>query len=281
MNNETGFIKLSRKVFSNGLWNQNRTFSDWEAWIDLIQSARFEPNVGVVNVGVASIELHRGQLVGSVRYLAQRWTWGERKVRVFLSCLRKNGMVETDTVSGHTVITLVNYDKYNSSSEDTPKSTPKDTDNSQLLKELSESVTQLRTQLRTQQEIIANLGHSKDTKNKKEKNNKILPNGSTKDGDPDGSPAHSPLFPVDESNPNPSFIAFVGWVAKNVPYCANPKNWEHGITQQEFERLRDKFGYDSKSIARTLAEIENRKDKRKTYTNLYRTTLNWLKNSTR
>lgn len=277
MNNETGFIKLSRKAFSGGLWTMKRTFSDWEAWIDLIQSARFEPNVGVHNVGVASIELHRGQLVGSVRYLAQRWTWGERKVRVFLSYLRKNGMVETETVSGHTVITLVNYDKYNSSGEDTPK----DTDNTLLLKELSDSVTQLRTQLRTQQEIIENLGHSKDTKNKKEKNNKTLSNESAKDGDPDGSPAHSHLFPIDESNPNPSFIAFIDWVTKNVPYCANPRNWEHGITQQEFERLRDKFGYESKSIARTLAEIENRKDKRKTYTNLYRTTLNWLKNSTR
>ena len=281
MDNSAGFIKLSRKAFSNNLWNQNRTYSDWEAWIDLIQSARFEPNVGIVNVGVASIKLQRGQLAGSIRYLAQRWTWGERKVRVFLAYLRKNDMIETETVSGHTVITLVNYDKYNSSCDDTPKDTPKDTDNTRLLKELADSVTQLRTQLRTQQEIIGNLGHSEDTKNKKEKNNKTFPNGNAKDGDPDGSLALSLMFPSDESNPNPAFIAFAEWVGKNVPYCANPKNWEHGITQQEFERLRDKFGYDSKSIARTLAEIENRKDKRKTYTNLYRTTLNWLKNATR
>lgn len=273
MNNETGFIKLSRKAFSGGLWAMKRTFSDWEAWIDLIQSARFEPNVGVYNVGVASIELHRGQLVGSVRYLAQRWTWGERKVRVFLSYLRKNGMVETETVSGHTVITLLNYDKYNNSSEDTPKDTPKDTGNAQLLRELSESVTQLRTQLRTQQEIIANLGHSKDTKNKKEKNIKILSNESTKDGDPDGSP----MFPHDGSNK--SFLILVEWMATHTPYCSDPSHWSHGMSQKEFESLTGRYGFEPNQVAKTIAEIENRKDLRKKYSNLYLTTLNWLKRS--
>lgn len=37
-----GYIKLSRKFFSNDMWNEARTFSSCEAWLDLIQSARFE-----------------------------------------------------------------------------------------------------------------------------------------------------------------------------------------------------------------------------------------------
>lgn len=281
MQNDFGFIKLSRKVFSGELWALKRTFSDWEAWIDLIQSARFEPNVGIYNVGVASIELSRGQFVGSVRFLAQRWSWGERKVRVFLSYLRKNNMVTTETVSGHTVITLLNYAKYNDSSEDIPEDIPKDTardtakdtDNTQAIKELTESVTQLRTQLRTQQEIIENLGHSKDTKKKKDKNNKIFPNGNTKDGDPDGSP----MFPHDGKNL--LFAKLIEWMAEKTPYCYNPTNWSHGMTQKEFEALTGRYGFEPKLIAKTIADIENRKDLRKKYANLYLTTLNWLKRS--
>ncbi len=273
MQNDFGFIKLSRKAFSGELWALKRTFSDWEAWIDLIQYARFEPNVGSHNVGVASIELRRGQLVGSIRFLAQRWSWGEKKVRVFLSYLRKNNMVTTETVNGHTVITLLNYSKYNDSCEATPNDTQKDTDNALLLKELSESMTQLRAQLRTQQEFIENLGHSKGTNKKKDKNNKISPNGDTKDGDPDGSP----MFPHDGSNQ--AFQTLVKWMATHTPYCSDPSHWSHGMSQQEFESLTGRYGFEPNQVAKTIAEIENRKDLRKKYTNLYLTTLNWLKRS--
>lgn len=39
---EEGFLRLSRRFFSNEMWNEARTFSSCEAWLDLIQSARFE-----------------------------------------------------------------------------------------------------------------------------------------------------------------------------------------------------------------------------------------------
>ena len=42
MENDKGFIKLSRRFFSNIMWNEARTFSSCEAWLDLIQSARFD-----------------------------------------------------------------------------------------------------------------------------------------------------------------------------------------------------------------------------------------------
>ena len=46
-----GFIKLSRKFFSNELWNEARTFNGCEAWLDLIQSARFEATSRKVSIG--------------------------------------------------------------------------------------------------------------------------------------------------------------------------------------------------------------------------------------
>ena len=39
---DEGFLRLSRRFFSNEMWNEARTFSSCEAWLDLIQSARFE-----------------------------------------------------------------------------------------------------------------------------------------------------------------------------------------------------------------------------------------------
>ena len=39
-----GFIPISRKLFNNFLWEEKREFSRAEAWIDLLQLARFEAN---------------------------------------------------------------------------------------------------------------------------------------------------------------------------------------------------------------------------------------------
>lgn len=73
---------------------------------------------------------------------------------------------------------------------------------------------------------------------------------------------------------NPDYIRFNSWIADNAPYCANPKNMKQ-ITQAEFLRLKQK--YKSEQISHIIEQIENRKDLRKRYSSLYRTTLNWLK----
>ena len=39
---DEGFLRLSRRFFSNEMWKVTRKFSECEAWLDLIQSARFE-----------------------------------------------------------------------------------------------------------------------------------------------------------------------------------------------------------------------------------------------
>ena len=62
------------------------------------------------------------------------------------------------------------------------------------------------------------------------------------------------------------------WMEKHTPYIyANIRP----LTQAEFNCLVEK--YNSTQICDTLSQIENRKDLRKNYTNLYRTLLNWLK----
>ena len=47
------------------------------------------------------------------------------------------------------------------------------------------------------------------------------------------------------------------------------------ITEKELDRLMET--YTEKQIADVISQIENRKDKRKQYSSLYRTVLNWIK----
>ena len=121
-----GYIKLSRKFFSNELWNEARTFSSCEAWLDLIQSARFEATPRKVSIGGREVSYQRGQYPASIRFLSQRWQWTERRIRTFLSYLKKEGMIEVSNDQGVNIITLCKYDEYNTSDTaiDTANDTP-------------------------------------------------------------------------------------------------------------------------------------------------------------
>lgn len=123
----------------------------------------------------------RGQFAASIRFLAKRWQWGERKVRSFLVYLKKREMITSESSQGVNLITVLNYDEYSGNagwdtSKDTSKDTTKDTSITHSIKDLQELKTQPKTQLRTQPktqlpktaEKGRNLGHSKDTKLNKE-----------------------------------------------------------------------------------------------------------------
>ena len=74
------------------------------------------------------------------------------------------------------------------------------------------------------------------------------------------------------------YIKFRSWMKDNCPYCDNTRNFSAStINQEEFLKLKEL--YTGKEIADVILEIENRKDLRKKYSNLYRTVLNWLRNN--
>lgn len=109
---DQGFIKLSRKFFENALWKEPRQYSRSEAWLDLIQMAGFEDSKYILNN--RAIEVQRGEIVASRRFLENRWLWGSTKVTNFLDYLKKEGMINQRQTNGQTIITLCNYDNYNS-----------------------------------------------------------------------------------------------------------------------------------------------------------------------
>lgn len=79
-----------------------------------------------------------------------------------------------------------------------------------------------------------------------------------------------PIIPEGERSAN--LLALDKWMEQKTPYL-----YKHIrlFTQAEFDALCEK--YTSAQICDMLQDIENRKDHRKNYTNLYRTLLNWLK----
>ena len=117
---EKGYIKLSRSFFDNKMWQAARTFSESEAWLDLIQSARFEASPITSCIGCYEVTWGRGQYPASNRFLAKKWGRSEQWVKTFLGKLKREKMVTTDNSQGLNVITLVNYEKYNVNTSEKP-----------------------------------------------------------------------------------------------------------------------------------------------------------------
>lgn len=178
MENDKGFIKLSRKLFDNKIWQAARAFSDCEAWIDLIQSARFEASPTTSRIGCYEVTWGRGQYPASNRFLAKKWGRSEQWVKSFLGRLKREGMITTDNGQGVNVITLVNYAKYNDCKMEgeagdvsgNPLNNPLNNPPKELdMNELQEDVTHLSTHQTTH---LVNLQPTPNPNNKKEEESK-------------------------------------------------------------------------------------------------------------
>lgn len=263
---EDGFLRLSRRFFSNEMWKEAREFSECEAWLDLIQSARFEATGKAYSelIGGREISYTRGQYPASISFLMKRWQWSEKKVRYFLAKLKKKGMITTCNKQGMNVITLCNYEEYNPTKGET-KGVYKGIDNTQSISDLQYALGELKGELMGELKAeIQKMGQAKGNNKKKDKEDiKESPNGDKKEGEPS-----SPSL-------NPDYLKFNEWLDRKAPFCSNPKNFPSQITETELLKLKEK--YTAKQIADIIEQIENRKDLRKRYTNLYRTVLNWAK----
>jgi hypothetical protein len=56
------------------------------------------------------VEVHRGQIAASQRFLAKKWRWDDAKVERFLKKLKTEARIETQTEAGITIITLCKYE---------------------------------------------------------------------------------------------------------------------------------------------------------------------------
>ena len=171
---DDGYIMLSRRFFASEKWQAARAFSDCEAWIDLIQSARFEASPTTSRIGCYEVTWNRGQYPASNRFLAKKWGRSEQWVKSFLGKLKREKMITTDNSQGVNVITLTNYDKYNGDAVVNPPCNPPDNPLNALTdNELQTLATHLLTHLATH---LPKQQPTSNPNNKKEEEYKELSN---------------------------------------------------------------------------------------------------------
>lgn len=108
----TGWISIDRSIQNHWLFKEKRTFSKFEAWIYLLMEANHSK--AKVPIGNQIVTVERGQRLTSILTLSDLFNWSRFKVKPFLDLLESDGMLEVKTTSKYTLITIVNYDFYQS-----------------------------------------------------------------------------------------------------------------------------------------------------------------------
>jgi hypothetical protein len=116
--NGTGYIKLYRQIMENEFYFSER-FTKMAAWMDLLLLARHSRKPALVSIRGNLIKVNRSQLCYSVLSLAKRWKWNRRTVVLFLSHLETRQMIHHRKNHITTVITILNYDKYQEAAQQT------------------------------------------------------------------------------------------------------------------------------------------------------------------
>lgn len=118
-----GLIQIDRGLMSHPVF-QEEPFTEREAWIWMLMEASFEARRVRVLHNVISLE--RGQFAASLRFMAERFQWKKDRVSRFLKRIVKEGMIETATETGETVISICNYEVYQDFElyRETPDETP-------------------------------------------------------------------------------------------------------------------------------------------------------------
>ena len=133
-----GFLKLPMTVFASDMWRERRPFSRFEAVVWLYLHQQWEPvqitygnRVGVIDAGECAV---------TIRGMACRFGWSEKKVRVFLDTIVADGIATVRHDVNKTIVRLQGHTKGHSlghtfaidnqqitPTEGTPNGTPKGT----------------------------------------------------------------------------------------------------------------------------------------------------------
>lgn len=105
-----GWISLNRKIQEHWLFTEERVFSKYEAWIDLLLQANFKDSS--LRAGNEIIIVKRGSFITSELKLMKRWKWSKTKLRSFLKLLEQENMIEKTSDAKKTTINIVNYSVY-------------------------------------------------------------------------------------------------------------------------------------------------------------------------
>lgn len=106
------WVKISRDLRKHWIFS-DAEYLKW--WLDIIFEAAWEDTK--VLVGTRLVELKRGQLIASLSYLCNRWHRSRSKVEPFLNMLIEDGMITKQVAHNISIITVMNYNLYQDSSD--------------------------------------------------------------------------------------------------------------------------------------------------------------------
>lgn len=122
----SGTVNISRSIWHDAAFKAE-PFTEREAFIWIIMEASYKSREK--RVGNLTVNLERGQLATSVRFMCEAWDWSKSRVDRFLKRLEKRDMIGTDSGTGVNIITVCKYDDYQNAirGSGTPKSEKRDT----------------------------------------------------------------------------------------------------------------------------------------------------------
>jgi hypothetical protein len=106
----SGWIKIHRSILNHWLYTENRKFSKFEAWQDLLLNVNYTDCKTIIKGKLYDVK--RGQSILSLDSWAKRWSWDKSSVRRFFNLLEKDKMilVKSDNITTH--LTICKYEDY-------------------------------------------------------------------------------------------------------------------------------------------------------------------------
>ena len=102
-----GWISLHRKILDNPILTRGRQYSRFEAFVYMLLKANHKDNKALI--GNNLIIIKKGSFITSQKKLMKEFNWGSSRLRTFLKLLESDGMIETNTNTISTHITINNY----------------------------------------------------------------------------------------------------------------------------------------------------------------------------
>lgn len=224
---------------------------DWE-WIKCPEMVCIWVNIllraSSSNHKEKGMNIKRGQLVTSVRELAEQCGLSVRTTRTCIERLKSTHQITQSSTHKATIITICKYDKY----QDRPH-TDRHTDRHTERQTADTVPTQCR-------HSGQNTPFSSFLHEKSKHIESVRINARTRE-------AQAP-----QQEPSEEFKHFQAWIDANAPSVAKLRD---PFTEDQFNKLRE--AYSAERVRDILLQMHNRPDLAKKYRSAYLTALNWLK----
>tara|TARA_R110000787_G_C13379048_1_gene441645 strand:- start:552 stop:1373 length:822 start_codon:yes stop_codon:yes gene_type:complete len=119
MSDKNGWICLHRSLIKHWIYQEPEAL---KFWVTLLMEANWETKTTLFNKKLITVE--RGQIVFGRKVYSKRLGISEMKLRRYLEMLTEEGMINQQTTSRYTVITVLNYDQYQDKNQQTTSKQP-------------------------------------------------------------------------------------------------------------------------------------------------------------